>query len=397
MSRVLIVEADGGSRGNPGPAAFGALVRDAETGAILVEIAEFIGVASNNVAEYRGAIAGLEAAKAINPAAHVDVRLDSKLVVEQMSGRWKIRHPNMQDLAQQARSVLAAEQVKFTWVPRSSNTTADALVNEILESALADGPMSLRRESLLDGVDDVVGSAEEDYAQALVAETRPPNQMIGWADLGTPTMTLLARHGATQYSLEKRFSGSGGVDLPLAPLGVAQAEALAAELQFRGGIDHIVSSPMLRAKQTAAIVGRALELDSHINDDLAECDFGLWDGHTFAEVQRGWPEQMTEWLASSSTPPPQGESLDHCATRVDIARRRIIEEFGGTNVLVVAHVTPIKLFVAKALGAPVEVVFRMELAPCSLTTLSWYPDGNASMFGFSDAAHLREVPSPHGT
>ena len=104
--RKLIVEADGGSRGNPGPAAFGALVRDAETGQVLAERAETIGTTTNNVAEYRGLLAGLRAAAEIDPAAQVEARLDSKLVVEQMSGRWKIKDPTLRGIALEARDVL---------------------------------------------------------------------------------------------------------------------------------------------------------------------------------------------------------------------------------------------------------------------------------------------------
>ncbi len=139
MTRSLIVEADGGSRGNPGPAAYGAVVRDAATGAVLTEIAEFLGTTTNNVAEYRGAIAGLEHARDLDPTAVVEVRLDSKLVVEQMTGRWKIKHPNMRELALAARNVLPPGQVTFCWVPRSANVIADALVNEMLDLALQTG------------------------------------------------------------------------------------------------------------------------------------------------------------------------------------------------------------------------------------------------------------------
>ncbi|MEU3610103.1 reverse transcriptase-like protein, partial [Streptomyces sp. NPDC035033] len=100
--RELVVEADGGSRGNPGPAGYGAVVLDPATGETLAEAAEYIGVATNNVAEYKGLIAGLRAALELAPDATVRVRMDSKLVVEQMSGRWRIKHPDMKPLAAEA-------------------------------------------------------------------------------------------------------------------------------------------------------------------------------------------------------------------------------------------------------------------------------------------------------
>ena len=130
--RRLIVEADGGSRGNPGPAAYGALVRDAATGEVLSSEGLGIGVATNNVAEYCGLIAGLEMARAIDPGAEVDVRMDSKLVVEQMAGRWKIKHPSMIPLAKKA-NAMRPSSVRWTWVPRAENKAADALVNLALD------------------------------------------------------------------------------------------------------------------------------------------------------------------------------------------------------------------------------------------------------------------------
>ncbi len=143
MSRRLTVEADGGSRGNPGVAGYGALVRDTDTGALLAERAEPLGKASNNVAEYRGLIAGLEAALAIDPSAQVHVRMDSKLVVEQMSGRWKIKHEDMRRLALQARDLVsgftrAGGSVRFTWIPRAENKDADALSNVAMDGRVVD-------------------------------------------------------------------------------------------------------------------------------------------------------------------------------------------------------------------------------------------------------------------
>lgn len=130
--RRLIVEADGGSRGNPGPASYGALVRDAETGETLMSEGLSIGRATNNVAEYSGLIAGLEMAREIDRAAAVEVRMDSKLVVEQMAGRWKIKHAALKPLAIRANELRPAD-VTWTWVPRELNHRADALANSALD------------------------------------------------------------------------------------------------------------------------------------------------------------------------------------------------------------------------------------------------------------------------
>ncbi|MFG3031735.1 bifunctional RNase H/acid phosphatase [Streptomyces sp. NPDC048253] len=132
--REFIVEADGGSRGNPGPAGYGSVVIDAATGETLVERAEYIGVATNNVAEYRGLVAGLRAARELDPSATVRVRMDSKLVVEQMSGRWKIKHPDMKPLAAEAARILPPEQVTYEWMPRERNKHADRLANEAMDA-----------------------------------------------------------------------------------------------------------------------------------------------------------------------------------------------------------------------------------------------------------------------
>ena len=399
MSRLLVVEADGGSRGNPGPAAYGALVRDGETGRVLVEVAEAIGVATNNVAEYRGLLAGLERAIEVDSMARIEARLDSKLIVEQMSGRWAIRNAALRELALAARRM--APDATYTWVPRDQNRAADRLVNDALDAEMRGELTSIERWPDL-GVppaEDVVGDALEERAR----ETRPhgreerPHAMVGWAtDLGTPTMTLLARHGATELSLQKRFSGAGGYDAPLAPLGEAQAEALAREIVARGGVDAIVTSPLLRTRQTAAIVARHTGASVSVEDGLAECAFGEWDGLTFAEVQERWPADLTAWLASTDVAPPGGESFSQCRDRVDAARRSVLTRHAGQRLAVVSHVTPIKLITGICVDAPLSSLYRMELTPCSITTIAWFPDGNSSLFGFAESAHLRSVDAGPG-
>jgi ribonuclease HI len=132
----LIIEADGGSRGNPGPAAYGCLVKDAQTNEVLFKEGKTLGITTNNVAEYSGLVAALVAAYEIDPNAQIEVRMDSKLVVEQMSGNWKIKHENMKGLVEKARNAFAQSQVKYVWVPREDNLEADTLLNIALDAEL---------------------------------------------------------------------------------------------------------------------------------------------------------------------------------------------------------------------------------------------------------------------
>ena len=132
----LIIEADGGSRGNPGPAAYGCLVKDALTNEVLFKEGKTLGITTNNVAEYSGLVAALVAAHEIDPNAQIEVRMDSKLVVEQMSGNWKIKHENMKGLVEKARNAFDQSQVKYVWVPREDNLVADTLLNIALDAEL---------------------------------------------------------------------------------------------------------------------------------------------------------------------------------------------------------------------------------------------------------------------
>lgn len=138
MSSRVTVDADGGARGNPGPAGYGAVVRDTATGAVLAERKGGLGTTTNNVAEYQGLIAGLTAARELG-ASEVAVRMDSQLVIEQMTGRWKIRHPRLQTLATQAKALAAGfDRVTFEWIPRDRNTHADRLANEAMDAQAHD-------------------------------------------------------------------------------------------------------------------------------------------------------------------------------------------------------------------------------------------------------------------
>ena len=400
MVATFLVQADGGSRGNPGPAAYGTVITETSTAQTIAELAEYFDHATNNFAEYRGAIAGLEYIHSIDASARVEVRLDSKLVVEQMSGRWKIKNDEIRKLALRARDAHDPTLVQYVWVPRADNSRADALVNEMLDLALGGGARSIRR-TVDANAEDVVGEVQESQSRAelteAVAGEQPPRTMVGWASVEAPTTLLLARHGATAYSLEKRFSGTGGADLPLIDLGQQQGAALAREIARRGEATRIVTSPLIRAQQTAELIAAETGLSVEIDELFTECSFGEWDGHTFAEVREKWPVEMADWLASTSIAPPGGESFDACQGRVRQGLRGLLDRFPGQTIVLVAHVTPIKLLVTDAVGAPVDSVYRMELPPCSISKVAWFPDGNSSMFSFAEAAHLHDLRGPAGS
>ncbi|MFM1974830.1 MAG: hypothetical protein RL524_817 [Actinomycetota bacterium] len=147
MARSFRLTADGGSRGNPGPAGYGAVV--SENGKIIAELFDVIGVATNNVAEYSGLLAGLTHIHTLDPEANVEVAMDSKLVVEQMSGRWQIKHADMRDLAKQCRAAHNPSLVNYSWIPRDENSHADRLANKALDGGSAHKPIAVVQQNFL--------------------------------------------------------------------------------------------------------------------------------------------------------------------------------------------------------------------------------------------------------
>jgi probable phosphoglycerate mutase len=364
----VVVEADGGARGNPGPAGFGAVVREAGTGETLVERAEAIGVATNNVAEYSGLIAGLQAAADLG-AVDVEVRMDSKLVVEQMSGRWQIKHPGLRPLAAKAADLVRRfDTVRFTWVPRERNKRADALAN-----AAMDG------KSL----------AEDDLAEEPSPRWEPPASGSG-RPAGTATRLILVRHGETALTAQRRYSGRG--DVPLSAVGTAQAKATAKRVATlcEGDLPAVVSSPLRRCTRTAELIAASAGAPDpvQVEDDLIECDFGDWEGLTFAEVREKWPDQITTWLASTAVAPPGGESFEEVGARVRRCVSRLFTAYPGRSVIVVSHVTPVKLILRDALAAGDALLHRLYLDPCGVSVVDRWPDGGIAVRTVNDTAHL---------
>ncbi|MGV0627106.1 bifunctional RNase H/acid phosphatase [Mycolicibacter minnesotensis] len=369
----VVVEADGGSRGNPGPAGYGAVVFSADRAEVLGEAKEAIGVATNNVAEYRGLIAGLTEAARLG-AADVGVFMDSKLVVEQMSGRWKVKHPDLITLHRQARDLASGfDHIRYAWIPREKNSHADRLANEAMDAAAG---LSAPAEPV---------AAKAVKAAKAVEPVKPTAP--GWTGAtGTATRLLLLRHGQTELSVHRRYSGRGNP--PLTDTGRRQADAAARYLAGQSGIAAVISSPLQRCRETAGAAARLLSLDVTVDEDLIETDFGAWEGLTFAEAAERDPELHRRWLRDTATEPPGGESFDAVQTRVQRARERIVAEHAGSTVLVVSHVTPIKTMLRLALDAGPAILYRLHLDLASLSIAEFYGDGPASVRLVNQTAYL---------
>ncbi len=211
----------------------------------------------------------------------------------------------------------------------------------------------------------------------------------GWgASQGQPTRTLLLRHGATELSAERRFAGRG--DIPLTKEGVRQAELAARGLAAGPAIDVIVTSPLQRTRRTAEAVAEATGAPLVVDEDLVEADFGAWQGLTFAEAGERWPEELAAWVASPDAAPPDGESFAMVALRVLAAHDRLLAAHRHARAVVVSHVTPIKTLVCRALLAPPEAMFRMNLDVASLTRIDCFDNGSAVLRSLNDTAHLRQ-------
>ncbi len=373
-ARVLI-EADGGSRGNPGPAAYGAVLKDAATGEVIAEDGSTIGVATNNVAEYSGLIAGLRLAEEFAPDATVEVRMDSKLVVEQMAGRWKIKHPAMRPLAAEA-TRLAPPGTTYTWVPRDRNGHADRLANEALDglrSGVTAAADAVDEESLIEEIESPTAAAAGDPPAAEQSRAR------GWSRPGDQATTLiLVRHGVTAHTVDKRFSGGLASSNPgLSDDGRAQVRATAEWLSpVAEHVEVVIASPVRRTLESAQIVAEVLGKNVVEEPGFAEMEFGTWDGLTFGEVGERFPDQLAAWLGSLDQAPEGGESFRVVEERVLAGLQRVLEAHAGRTVVVVSHVTPIKTLVSHAVNAPLDSVFRMELTPASVTVVTFFGGGD---------------------
>jgi probable phosphoglycerate mutase len=246
-------------------------------------------------------------------------------------------------------------------VPRERNTAADALANQAMDGAAA-APVA-------------AGASK-----APKASWEPPAEV--------PTRLVLVRHGETALTAQGRYSGRG--DVPLADRGVAQARATAARVAaLVPGATAVVTSPLSRCVATGEPIAGALGgVPVKVEPDLIECDFGAWEGQTFAEVRAQWPDEMDAWLGSTAVAPPGGESFRAVATRVRRATATLLKAYPKQAVVVVSHVSPVKLMLRDALAAGDALLHRLYLDPCGLSIVDFWADGNTAVRTINDTAHL---------
>jgi len=360
MARHFKLTADGGSRGNPGPAGYGAVV--SENGKIVAELFDVIGVATNNVAEYNGLLAGLAHIHQLDKEATVEVAMDSKLVVEQMSGRWQIKHADMRDLAKQCRDAHTPSLVTYSWIPRDENSHADRLANKALDGGSAHKPAAVIQQNYLT---DRLRSAE------------------------IPTFIYFVRHGETVLTPTRKFSGTGALDPELMQDGLDQAE-LVAEEAVKLGAEVLIASPLNRTRQTAEAIARTTGLEIIFDEAWFELSFGSWDGKSIEEVKEEEPDAYQAWLNSTAYAPGGGESYDQATVRIEEALEKLVAEYPGKKIIVVTHNGVIKTAVRLAIGAPAEAVFHVDAAPCSISSISiWPSDGLRAVRSVNERGHLR--------
>ena len=389
----LIIYADGGSRGNPGIAGSGTVVYAADGTTVLREIVYVVGKkASNNVAEYHGLLRGLEAAVELG-ADDVDFYMDSRLVVEQMNGRWKIKHPDMKQLGLQAQKLMQQlGAVHLSWVRRSDNKVADALSNEAMDAAAkGHAPGVVDRGDGPDNVSDEPDNVGDEPDTEKSPETTGTH--ASWTGATCqPTTLILVRHGQTSYSAEHRYCGHS--DIALTETGMRQAAASATAVAERGDIDLVVSSPLQRCQTTAKMIAEKTGAELETHDALIEVNFGNWEGLTFQQAQDNNAELHDAWITDASLTPPEGESLAQVHRRVREFRKQLVAKHPGKTIAVVSHVNPIKSLIRQGLNAGPATFSHLFLDLASIAVVKFYDENSpvaSAVLSVNETAHLQRI------
>ena len=204
------------------------------------------------------------------------------------------------------------------------------------------------------------------------------------------TLVLLVRHGRTPSTGAILPGRAPGLDL--APEGVAQAEAAAARMVEVPNLAAVYTSPLERARQTAAPIAKTSGLKVKVERGLVECDFGEWTGAELKKLSK-----LPEWTTVQRWPSgfrfPGGESFAEMHSRVNTAVGRLAANHVGSAIVLVSHADPIKAVVASALGTHLDLFQRIVISPCSITAISYGPSGPV-VLGINTLSGVREmVPS----
>lgn len=359
----LIIKADGASRGNPGEASYGAVLFDGETE--IATTSAHLGVATNNFAEYSGVIAGLKLALNHDPKQSYLVQLDSKLVVEQLKGNWKVKSRDLMPMVSEASALASKLSVSFEWIPREQNARADELANEALDKpvakAIPDQPGSIRAPRV----------------------SSPGTEII------------FVRHGHSSHTEKGLVSGGDGADPELSDLGQREAEATAELLahppsSWRLAMNRplVIASPMLRTKQTAEAIARRLNAESVLDERIKEIFFGDWNGLSNEELFSKDPDLLASWRGSLDFRPPGGESIEDLVQRISSFVEQIRTSKPNRTVIVVSHMMPTRALTHQIIGGDESYLWSTSFAPASISAFRVWGSEQHELITLNSCAHL---------
>lgn len=366
---MIYIYCDGASRGNPGPASYGVSIVDAN-GLAIAEFGEKLGVRTNNYAEYQGVIAALRYLSGTDYR-EITIRMDSKLVIEQLAGRWKVKSPDMRELVSEASRLLGPFEAKLEWIPREENSRADELAN------LA-----------LDGNEPEFEPAEIELAGVQPRSIRAPRQ------IQEPVTLVLVRHGHTQMTEADLIAGGDGADPALSELGQLDASAAASAIPklleyFKlPQATRILHSPMLRTTQTAQEIGIRMGLTLEPDERLREIGFGSWNGREMTTINSQHPKLVRRWQGSMTEKPENGESIDDLVSRIKPLISELTEHASSETVVLVSHMMPVRTISAlSAKGSP-NLFWSTNFSPGSISIVRFFGTEFAEQFVINSCQHL---------
>lgn len=366
---MIFVYADGASRGNPGPASYGVSIVT-EQGEVIAEFGESLGVRTNNYAEYQGVIAALRYLSD-TPHRQITIRMDSKLVIEQLSGRWKVKSEDMRELVAEASQLLGPFQASLEWIPREQNSRADALANQALDGGVPD-----------------FTPAHIELAGIQPRSIRAPRQVA------EPVTIVLVRHGHTKMTERNLIAGGDGDDPELSELGLrdagAAAQAIRPLLDFNSlpEVAAVIHSPMVRTTQTAMVVANQLSAPMHSDDRLREIGFGSWNGQEMTVITGQNPDFVRSWQGSMSVKPDGGESIDDLTARIKPLIAELAETYNGKTVVLVSHMMPIRTITALSAPGSNSLYWNVNFAPGSVSIIRFFGLNFAEQFNINSCQHL---------